>query len=483
MMFFPLFITTFFNIGKHKLMLPVCLTIGVIFMIADMAVSGDETTLGLFFNLSCVCILASILFCGSICVKALKSGNKEALPILIAIVIGIAFAVHDVVYSMQGQYPFVWLQGIGICLLNIATFVVLSLRLSKLKVQAERFAKEIDEKTQALSRSFMNMKEAGASLVDLGKELDSAASLALSASVSSEARGIDIGEKAGHQAQEAESANRLVNDFVASIDNINQNLTAQTESLSNIAANGERMDQAADLIVTNTEHTAAFTGSLAALTQNGVKAALSLDETMRGVSDSSNSIADLVAVVEEFVEQTNLLAMNAAIEAAHAGAEGKGFSIIAGEIKRLAESQKKQVVTIRDVVTGILRQIKEGAAQTDRMRESLSEIARGADEAAQKIGEVLGESRNQKDITREMRGAVEGFSTSFGSIGEELKRQGEYSSQVRNAVNDIASESKTVQSATEEIIAAISELQHTIRSLRDLAARSREMTDKLSSDG
>jgi methyl-accepting chemotaxis protein len=479
MLFFPPFCVSFFGIGNEKRVTLICSLLALVITIVITALGGDESIAGQVFSPSCILILVSIGWSGVICLKALKRGNKEAIPILIISVTGILFAVHDVVYSILKLSPFIWLQGIAVFLLGIALFLILSVRQAELKKKAERSAQEIEEKTNALSVSFANMKAAGAELANLGGELEKTVSMAIIASSASSERGQAIDEKAGRQADEAASANKLVNDFVSSIGRIARNIADQTRALAGISDAGTNLSTGADAIVASAEQTAAFTDSLAALTQNGMKSAASLDTTMRGVSESSNSIADLTEVVQEFVEQTNLLAMNAAIEAARAGSAGYGFSIIAGEIKRLAESQKKQVASIRDVITGIVRQIKEGAEHAALMSQSLTAITKGADEAARQISGVLAGSRKQKGIAGDLSGAVAGFQEAFKSIGEELTRQTDYSNQVRDAVNDIAAESETVKTATADIRSAISELRESIQSLDDLATRSRAMTSRL----
>jgi methyl-accepting chemotaxis protein len=323
------------------------------------------------------------------------------------------------------------------------------------------------------------MKETGTQLSVLGQRLEDAASHALQAATLSDEQGQAVHEKAESQAVAMEETGTLVNNFVSSISRISQHISEQAAVVDAMDTAGKRLSEGAEAIVSNAADTASFTERLAALTQNSMKAADSLNETMQGVSESSQSISDLVEVVEEFVEQTNLLSMNAAIEAAHAGSAGSGFAIVAQEIKRLAESQQKQVTGIRDIIGKIVSQIQAGADNAEALQSSLAEITRGTEEAAKKISTVLAESQGQKGITQDLGNSVEGVSSAFASIEEELGRQTDYSNQVRHAVDTISEQSATMADSTEKIIDAISNVQEVITSLGELATQSRHMTAKL----
>jgi methyl-accepting chemotaxis protein len=323
------------------------------------------------------------------------------------------------------------------------------------------------------------MKETGAGLSVLGQRLEEAASQALGAVTLSDEQGRAVHDKADSQAVAMEAAGKLVNEFVNSIARIGQSISEQANAVNAMDAAGKSLSQGAEALVSNAADTSSFTERLAALTQNSMKAADSLNETMQGVSESSMNISDLVEVVEEFVEQTNLLSMNAAIEAAHAGAAGSGFAIVAQEIKRLAESQRQQVTGIRDIISKIVVQIQTGADHAAALQKSLAEITQGTEEAAQKIGTVLEESKGQKGITQDLGSAVAGVSAAFASIDEELERQTDYSNRVRQAVDTISEQSATMADSTEMIISAIGNVKEVIASLGDLATQSRQMTGKL----
>jgi methyl-accepting chemotaxis protein len=324
----------------------------------------------MIFNIACGMIFLAIVFSLIVSARALREvrGSKEAILMEITLLADIAFAVHDTYYSFRGTAPLVWLQGIGIMLLNISIFAVLSVRQARVKASAEQYARDVEQKTQELIRSFDNMRHVSRSLTTLEQELHIAIGKAEEATRASSERGVSIEKETELQVREARTADTQVNDFVLSISRITENLESQFERLSHTAKSAGRLLSGADTITQNIENTTRFTNSLVTLTDAGKQATIAMDDAMKMILDSSKNISQVINTVEDFAERTNLLAMNTAIEAAHAGTAGRGFAIIAGEIKKLAESQKQQVDSVRSIITDIVNQIHAGAEYAVKLR-------------------------------------------------------------------------------------------------------------------
>jgi len=123
---------------------------------------------------------------------------------------------------------------------------------------------------------------------------------------------------------------------------------------------------------------------------------------MNDISSSSRAVAKIIRVIDEIAFQTNLLSLNAAVEAARAGRHGKGFAVVAGEVRTLAARTSRAAKETEELIEGSLHRVEKGneiAAQTaqalDRILESavktaelISEIAAASEEQARGIGQI-----------------------------------------------------------------------------------------------
>ena len=119
--------------------------------------------------------------------------------------------------------------------------------------------------------------------------------------------------------------------------------------------------------------------------------------TVESLGSRSEQIGEIVGTIEDIADQTNLLALNAAIEAARAGEQGRGFAVVADEVRALAERTTRATKEISQMIRNIQQETK-GAVTS--MQEGVSEVERGTSDAT-KSGEALGNIRHQIDTVAE----------------------------------------------------------------------------------
>jgi len=215
-----------------------------------------------------------------------------------------------------------------------------------------------------------------------------------------------------------------------------EEMTAAIESISNVSSkNRDSVERLASSISAGIE-----TASISA-------------ETIASISDSSEALQEVVAVITAISSQTNLLAMNAAIEAAHAGDSGKGFAVVADEIRRLAEETSVNSKTIADGLGAFFAKIAK------------------AEEANRRIGEAFQAIGSEITQTR----------MAFDEIQAGMKELSIGTGEINSAVSNVVSSSRDMSSSIRNITSMISQNTDSIESLREKSASALARLDSINS--
>ena len=225
----------------------------------------------------------------------------------------------------------------------------------------------------------------------------------------------------------------------------NHDLSARTESqASALEQTAAAMEQLGGTVRQNAD-SAAQANQLAlrasSVAVKGGQVVGQVVETMKGISDASHKIADIIQVIDGIAFQTNILALNAAVEAARAGDQGRGFAVVATEVRSLAGRSADAAKEIKNLINASVARVDEGTVLVDQ--------------AGFTMNEVVGAIKRVTDIMGEISAASHEQSLGVAQVGEAVMQMDQVTQQNAALVEEMAAAASSLKSQAQELVQTV----------------------------
>ena len=268
-----------------------------------------------------------------------------------------------------------------------------------------------------LRNSIKNVSAGSSEMKTVGSDLESNM-----VSVSEFVKAItdSIDELRGHFTEQEKSVSETasaIEEVIQAIRTLHESIDRQLSVVEGSTSSLDSMSQFVSTVEENIKGAQNTMQNLAAATDSGLETLMQANNISQRISEASGSLIEASAVIQNIANQTNLLAMNAAIEAAHAGKSGKGFAVVASEIRKLAESSSTQGKKISTTLKNIIDEINQLASSASGALEKFNYISHYSNEIHSSIKDVVSMMDRQEQNSETVRGMIK----NVGSITNGVK--------------------------------------------------------------
>jgi methyl-accepting chemotaxis protein len=352
-------------------------------------------------------------------ISIFKDKNKNSIYILLGLFAILITGLIDSINLNSYRWPYMWSIPYGYTVLVLSIFYVLS------KEQADIFAmtihqrERLDKRNKSMSSMIEKIRMVSEGLTKSYKRLDSIISHSIDVIQEYEKSNTLLMKDSVHHLDNVEEiVNQIKNRIEESNIRVPKTITSQTSAVEHITSTVGNMNTHLETTVQSTEKVNDSAKDLAEIAGTSSDIIHESRLFIKRISDYSKFITGVLNTIEDITEKTKILSINAAVEAARAGATGKGFSVVAQEIRKLAQQSQAGLNSSFSKIKEMQETIKKSNVLAEEVEQSLSNIIERSRHSALNINDITRLIQDQKTESSRILKDVQSFSADILTLQE-----------------------------------------------------------------